>query len=40
MTKRVDSNILQHNAGWSFDQISNDFDDHIRRSIPLRASCG
>ena len=38
MTKPVDSNILQHNAGWSFDNISNDFDDHIRRSIPLYES--
>lgn len=34
MNRPVDSNILQHNASWSFDQISNDFDDHIRKSIP------
>jgi xylulokinase len=38
MTKRVDSSILQHNAGWSFDGISNEFDDHIRKSIPLYES--
>jgi tRNA (cmo5U34)-methyltransferase len=38
MTKLVDSNILQHNAGWSFENISNDFDDHIRKSIPLYES--
>ena len=38
MTRRVDTHILQHNAGWSFDNISSDFDDHIRRSIPLYES--
>jgi tRNA (cmo5U34)-methyltransferase len=31
----VDKNINQHNAGWSFDNISEDFDAHIQRSIPL-----
>jgi tRNA (cmo5U34)-methyltransferase len=31
----VDKNIHQHNAGWSFENISEDFDAHIRRSIPL-----
>jgi len=31
----VDRNINQHNAGWSFENISEDFDDHIQRSIPL-----
>jgi hypothetical protein len=30
----VDKNINQHNAGWSFENISEDFDDHIQRSIP------
>jgi tRNA (cmo5U34)-methyltransferase len=33
--KAVDANIHQHNAGWSFENISQDFDSHIRRSIPL-----
>lgn len=31
----VDKNINQHNAGWSFENISEDFDDHIQKSIPL-----
>ncbi|MFC4929125.1 methyltransferase domain-containing protein [Massilia sp. GCM10023247] len=31
----VDKNINQHNAGWSFSNISEDFDDHIQKSIPL-----
>lgn len=31
----VDKNINQHNAGWSFENISEDFDEHIRKSIPL-----
>jgi tRNA (cmo5U34)-methyltransferase len=31
----VDGNINQHNAGWSFEHISEDFDSHIQRSIPL-----
>lgn len=31
----VDANIHQHNAGWSFENISGDFDEHILRSIPL-----
>jgi tRNA (cmo5U34)-methyltransferase len=33
--KPVDTNIHQHDAGWSFDNISEDFDAHIRKSIPL-----
>ncbi|HEX8605095.1 MAG TPA: methyltransferase domain-containing protein [Pseudoduganella sp.] len=33
--KAVDSKINQHNAGWSFEHISADFDQHITRSIPL-----
>jgi tRNA (cmo5U34)-methyltransferase len=31
----VDGNIRQHNAGWTFDNISADFDEHILKSIPL-----
>lgn len=31
----VDKNINQHNAGWSFENISEDFDNHIQKSIPL-----
>jgi len=31
----VDKNINQHNAGWSFENISEDFDSHIQKSIPL-----
>ncbi len=31
----VDKNINQHNAGWSFEHISEDFDSHILKSIPL-----
>jgi tRNA (cmo5U34)-methyltransferase len=35
VSKAVDTNINQHNAGWSFENISEDFDSHIRKSIPL-----
>jgi tRNA (cmo5U34)-methyltransferase len=31
----VDRNIRQDNAGWTFDNISADFDAHIVKSIPL-----
>ena len=31
----VDKGINQHNAGWSFENISENFDDHIQKSIPL-----
>lgn len=34
----VDKKIHQHNAGWSFENISEDFDSHIQRSIPLYES--
>jgi tRNA (cmo5U34)-methyltransferase len=34
----VDRNINQHNAGWSFENISEDFDAHIEKSIPLYES--
>lgn len=33
--KPVDKSINQHNAGWSFENISEDFDSHIQKSIPL-----
>ena len=32
---QVDKNMHQHDAGWSFDNISGEFDDHIQKSIPL-----
>jgi tRNA (cmo5U34)-methyltransferase len=35
MSIAVDTNINQHNAGWSFENISEDFDSHIQKSIPL-----
>ncbi|KLR57045.1 methyltransferase [Diaphorobacter sp. J5-51] len=35
--KAVDENINQHNAGWSFHNISESFDSHIQKSIPLYA---
>ncbi len=31
----VDKKINQHNAGWSFENISESFDEHIEKSIPL-----
>jgi tRNA (cmo5U34)-methyltransferase len=31
----VDTDINQHNSGWSFENISESFDSHIQRSIPL-----
>lgn len=31
----VDKEINQHNAGWSFENISENFDSHIQKSIPL-----
>ncbi len=34
----VDENINQHNAGWSFENISESFDSHIQKSIPLYES--
>jgi tRNA (cmo5U34)-methyltransferase len=36
--KPVDKNISQHNAAWSFENISEDFDSHIQKSIPLYES--
>jgi len=38
MNKPVDTHINQHNAGWSFANISEDFDSHIQKSIPLYES--
>jgi tRNA (cmo5U34)-methyltransferase len=38
MSNAVDPNINQHNAGWSFENISEDFDSHIQKSIPLYES--
>ncbi len=32
---KVDSNISALNAGWSFEGISEDFDEHVKRSVPL-----
>ncbi|MDB5841583.1 MAG: methyltransferase [Herminiimonas sp.] len=36
--KTVDKNIIQQNAGWSFEHISEEFDSHIQKSIPLYES--
>jgi tRNA (cmo5U34)-methyltransferase len=33
--KHVDAHISQHNAGWTFENISASFDEHILKSIPL-----
>jgi tRNA (cmo5U34)-methyltransferase len=33
--KSVDAHISQHNAGWTFENISASFDEHILKSIPL-----
>ena len=31
----VDTNIQQENAGWSFENIADEFDLHVQRSVPL-----
>ena len=31
----VGTNIQAENAGWSFENIADDFDEHVRRSVPL-----
>ena len=31
----VDKGITAENAGWSFENIADDFDDHVRKSVPL-----
>jgi tRNA (cmo5U34)-methyltransferase len=33
--KYVDAHISQQNAGWTFENISASFDEHILKSIPL-----
>ena len=32
---QVDANIQAENAGWSFENIADDFDEHVRKSVPL-----
>jgi len=32
---QVDTKIQAENAGWTFENISDDFDDHVRKSVPL-----
>ena len=32
---QVDTNIRAENAAWSFDDIAEHFDDHVRKSVPL-----
>lgn len=31
----IDGSIAASNAAWTFDGISSDFDDHVRKSVPL-----
>jgi len=31
----VDKNIQVENAGWSFENIADDFDEHVQKSVPL-----
>lgn len=31
----VGTNISKSNAGWNFEEIAGDFDEHVRRSVPL-----
>ncbi len=31
----VDKNIQVENAGWTFENIADDFDSHVQRSVPL-----
>ena len=31
----VGTNIRKENAGWDFEEISREFDEHVRRSVPL-----
>lgn len=31
----VGTNISKDNAGWNFEEISGEFDEHVRRSVPL-----
>lgn len=32
---QVGTNIQAENAGWTFEDIAVDFDDHVRNSVPL-----
>ena len=32
---QVDTNIQAENAAWSFEDIAEHFDDHVRKSVPL-----
>ena len=34
---QVDKNIQAENAGWTFENIADDFDDHVLKSVPLYA---
>jgi len=31
----VDKNIRAENAGWNFHDMADDFDEHVRKSVPL-----
>ena len=31
----VDKGIQVENAGWSFENIADDFDEHVQKSVPL-----
>jgi tRNA (cmo5U34)-methyltransferase len=33
----VEGNIRAENAGWTFEGIEDEFDEHVRRSVPLYA---
>ena len=32
---QVDTNIQVENAGWTFENIADDFDGHVQKSVPL-----
>ena len=32
---QVDRNIHSENAGWTFEDIADQFDEHVRKSVPL-----
>jgi tRNA (cmo5U34)-methyltransferase len=32
---KVDSKIEKDNAGWNFENIADDFDEHVTKSVPL-----
>lgn len=32
---QVDTGIQVENAGWTFENIADDFDDHVQKSVPL-----